>query len=317
MRLLSTRDRHTSAIDYVYPRDIKKLNDVEINRDDIIIVDCSITQEQFDSTTRPLLDKGHRFIYDQLWESLHHKVKSDMVLPYAENGIAFFGHDISESYGWPANKSFHVPMHFWYHSALNVFRWKKVPTNPPNPNRTVTHDFLMPINSWKIPRIEFLTLLGNRIDKSIYSIGWEKKYLPDDAPNFNDRHFNQSWYDDTHYSLVVESWITGPTFITEKTFKAIQYGHPFLIFGVAKSLQLLKQYGFETYANLFDESYDDEPDYTLRMQKIIEQVDAFDASKLHTVMPTVSHNWNRFHNRDLVVELLKKEIHEPIERFYS
>lgn len=315
MRFLTTRRHHHSAVDFVAPTELLYSTEPDIHND-ILIVDCSLTLEEMDTVIKPLLDRGMRFIYDQLWESLYHKPKSDAVLPYQENGIAFFGHEQASgfTYGWDPAKVAFVPMHFWYHSAYQERRWR-APTYPPETDRVATHDFLMPINTKKDSRDKFLELMGDRIEKGIYSKGWEKKYLPGDKEKFNDRHLNPQWYHHTWYSLVVESWQHGPTFVTEKTFKAMQYGHPFLLLAQQGALKLLKQYEFNTFPALFDESYDDEPNQLVRMKKIIEQVDQFDKSKLHLVKLAVQRNWNRFHDFQAVKELLQKEVNEPLRKF--
>lgn len=260
-----------------------------------------------------ILDTGIRFVYDQLWESLYHKNKSDAVLPYQANGIAFFGHEqTTYTYGW--NKAYYVPMFFWYHSALREQRWHK-PTLPPDSNREAKYDFLMPINTKKDNRDKFLELFGNRIERGLYSKGWEKKYLPGDHPTFDDRYFNPEWYRNSYYSLIIESWQHGPVFITEKTFKAMQYGHPFILLGQQNTLKMLRKYGFETFPALFDESYDDEYGLIPRMQKVIAQVDAFDKTKLQSVSLAVNRNWNRFHDYNAIKELLQKEVNEPLRQF--
>jgi hypothetical protein len=46
-------------------------------------------------------------------------------------------------------------------------------------------------------------------------------------------------------------------FITEKTYRAIANGHIFLICGQHKTLRHLQKNGFQTFDDLFDESYDD------------------------------------------------------------
>ena len=48
-------------------------------------------------------------------------------------------------------------------------------------------------------------------------------------------------------------------FISEKTFKPIASRHPFIIFGNRGSLKALKEMGFRTFDDFWDESYDDLP----------------------------------------------------------
>jgi hypothetical protein len=50
------------------------------------------------------------------------------------------------------------------------------------------------------------------------------------------------------------------THMTEKTFKAIALEMPFVLVASAGSLAYLREYGFRTFAGIFDESYDTETD---------------------------------------------------------
>jgi hypothetical protein len=58
----------------------------------------------------------------------------------------------------------------------------------------------------------------------------------------------------TWFSLVTE---TGT--LSEKTFKLIYYGHPFIIVGCDHILKDLHKLGYKTFDFIFDESYDDMP----------------------------------------------------------
>jgi hypothetical protein len=55
----------------------------------------------------------------------------------------------------------------------------------------------------------------------------------------------------TYFSVITE---TGS--LSEKTFKMLFYGHPFILVGDCYSLAFLKQLGYKTFDCIFDESYD-------------------------------------------------------------
>jgi hypothetical protein len=46
----------------------------------------------------------------------------------------------------------------------------------------------------------------------------------------------------------------------------------FIVFGGYQYLKNLRQLGFKTFNSVIDESYDDEPDYKLRGEKICQQI---------------------------------------------
>lgn len=79
-------------------------------------------------------------------------------------------------------------------------------------------------------------------------------------------------YKDTNFSLVAETEFFerfGGS-LTEKILKPIQQLHPFVILGPTGSLKYLKSYGFKTFSDFWDESYDDELIHSKRLLKVYE-----------------------------------------------
>jgi hypothetical protein len=65
-------------------------------------------------------------------------------------------------------------------------------------------------------------------------------------------------YENSQLTVVTESHFdqTGGLFITEKTFRPLLVGHPFMIFGQTGTLKKLRSWGFVTDFNGIDQSYD-------------------------------------------------------------
>ena len=61
--------------------------------------------------------------------------------------------------------------------------------------------------------------------------------------------------------------------ITEKTYKPIAFLQPFILLGAAGSLQHIKDMGFKTFSEFWDESYDTEIDDSVRFTKIVNIVE--------------------------------------------
>jgi hypothetical protein len=57
-------------------------------------------------------------------------------------------------------------------------------------------------------------------------------------------------------------------YLSEKSYKGITSKRPFVILGAPKSLQLLKDYGFRTFDQWWDESYDSEQSIDRRLVKV-------------------------------------------------
>jgi hypothetical protein len=91
--------------------------------------------------------------------------------------------------------------------------------------------------------------------------------------------------------------------LTEKTFKPICLQMPFVLVSNAGSLSYLRQYGFKTFGHIWDESYDQETDDHVRLQKIAALLKQFDdmssdeRMNIHLAcQDTVMHNFNHFYN---------------------
>ena len=92
--------------------------------------------------------------------------------------------------------------------------------------------------------------------------------------------FNNTWgdaivnprcYTDTWFSLVTETIFDYPhTFRTEKIWKPILMGHPFVVAANRGYLRDLHKAGFKTFAHLIDERYDQIDSPGVRINRIID-----------------------------------------------
>ena len=92
-------------------------------------------------------------------------------------------------------------------------------------------------------------------------------------------------------------------FITEKTYRSINYCRPFIINGDTGSLQYLKEMGFKTFDKCWDESYDTEKndhEKINKITKIIQHICGLDHARLMTLyesmLPVLEHNYNVLKN---------------------
>jgi len=136
-----------------------------------------------------------------------------------------------------------------------------------------------------------------------------KQLLPINFAGETDHPMHSCWlslFDESAESLlylVTETVATGRRHhLTEKTFKPIALGMPFVIVGTRGSLEYLRSYGFRTFEGIWDESYDLEQD-DVRIARIASLLrsldelppegkqDLFDAAQ-----EVIEHNWNHFYN---------------------
>jgi hypothetical protein len=109
--------------------------------------------------------------------------------------------------------------------------------------------------------------------------------------------------------------------LTEKTFKPIALRMPFIMVGCAGSLSYLQKYGFRTFAELWDESYDNEVNDLKRYEKIagvlkeldnctsLEKQHIFDSAR-----EICEHNYRHFYHGGFE-HILWQELTEMINEF--
>jgi hypothetical protein len=92
-------------------------------------------------------------------------------------------------------------------------------------------------------------------------------------------NINPNWYYSSKVNIITETLFEEDAIhITEKTWKAIYLGIPFVICASLNHLEGLKRMGFQTFHSLIDESYDRREDYYDKIPQIIDS--AVELSKI-------------------------------------
>jgi hypothetical protein len=143
-------------------------------------------------------------------------------------------------------------------------------------------------------------------------------YRTDEA-RLPQRAYRPEWYNQTNFTLVPESGNKipdGPNdcFITEKTMKPIMYGHPFVVLGDTGTYQQLREWGFHTFPELFDESFDSASDLDDKIALIVETISKF---KSKDVNSKIIDNFDLFWNRQVVEKYIVTDMIEPILKFIN
>lgn len=91
--------------------------------------------------------------------------------------------------------------------------------------------------------------------------------------------------------------------LTEKTFKPVAQGLPFVLLAAPGSLEYLRSYGFRTFHDIWDESYDHEQDDSRRAQQVaglLLWMDSRTAAQLQDLdqqcHDVVEHNFRHFYS---------------------
>ena len=99
-----------------------------------------------------------------------------------------------------------------------------------------------------------------------------EEYFPlCEADSHASADFDLKDYESTNIEVVLETLFDDLRLhLTEKTLRPISLGQPFILAGTYGSLKYLREYGFKTFSDCWDESYDMMSDSIERMNKIIE-----------------------------------------------
>jgi len=154
----------------------------------------------------------------------------------------------------------------------------------------------------KLPTKKFICLMGHKsIQRSFLWNFFENKdikedghisylgnkvWLPDSFTDSSTYHMSssptadklQKYYRDSYFSIVPEG--EGGAQLSEKVHKPLLHGHPFILFSynhdigefATGMLSRLKEWGFETFPELFDESYDEISNVDERRNNFKQQI---------------------------------------------
>ena len=111
---------------------------------------------------------------------------------------------------------------------------------------------------------------------------------------------NENLYNDTFCSIINLGSFADcfPTY-DEKPLLAIRNYRPFILVGPPGSLQMMKDHGFKTFDNFWDESYDLEQNHEKRFIKIFELINTIDSMSIddckimyQSMKKILQHNYN-------------------------
>ena len=242
---------------------------------------------------RNILDKGYVSAYfGNEWEIKQHEGLSE--------------EQMNEEYNGKNSKG-----EVWYPHPFEYEEWKKLPLvldmvqhiNPSGKFTEMTDSTARFVNLDEFDETEIKASLDNK-----WPILEDKKAIP------------HKYFENSYFSFVMDSVLGSECdnpnqfkFITEKVYRTILL-HPMLLLGCAYTLKHLRSRGFETFPELFDESYDEIEDDKERFFSVmneLERVCSLPKEELHqkyvSVLPKIKHNQQIFYNSK---NLIHKEMDE-------
>lgn len=126
-------------------------------------------------------------------------------------------------------------------------------------------------------------------------------------------------YLDTYFSLVTETVFTYPhSFRTEKIWKPIAVGHPFIVVANYGYYRDLHNLGFKTFGHLIDESFDQISDNQIRLDRIAEVVEDLCRQDLSAFITAADETCK--YNQQLMAELrprIRQEFPQHFEQYIN
>jgi hypothetical protein len=147
-------------------------------------------------------------------------------------------------------------------------------------------------------------------------------YVCDDmnSDQQNDHHLTEyAHYTQSYCNIVLETHFdadqSGGAFLTEKIFKPIKHGQPFVIVGAPGSLAALRSLGYRTFDHAIDNSYDLETDNTQRWIKIKAAIANIKSQNMHDWFDSCRHDAE--HNQQLFCSSKQDRLNNLLERLNS
>ena len=129
-----------------------------------------------------------------------------------------------------------------------------------------------------------------------------------DDPNHNNNSFTldiQSANETAIHIITETIFNIKENYLSEKSYKPIVLKQPFIIFGAPYSLKTLQDLGFKTFANFWDESYDNIEDHDLRYSKaykIVKDIASMSLNDIQNILiqstDILEYNYNHFYAQE-------------------
>ena len=283
----------------------RRLAIVDVRHDNYRLKDNKEFKIEFERRCKLLHSLGFVFISATPWESEDNIAQTELYPSLKINHIKWTG-----GVSW-----------FWSH-MYHKHKDKKYAFD----HTQKKYDFLYLNKNPRRHRVKMFEKLSNTgtLQKSLYTY-WPDKKLPreyelpwaQEYPRYGmDQDIYERPYNDTACSIVSETNDNDTEiFMTEKIWKPIIAQHIFIVHGNYLYLQRLREMGFRTFNNYFEEVYDLDRDPNIRINTIADVCDRLiDAPWQDIYLQTKAlrqYNYDNFFNK----EKLSLEINKTLNLF--
>jgi hypothetical protein len=277
------------------------------------------------------LSRGHRIVFDAKNEHYVHNHFFWVLYKFLQHpGQGCFVISGDQPDPLPGVEIIATPYWYWIMDQAN---FRETRLDQQHRNFNITHKFFMSMSLQRPERDYLYDNLGELLSNSVHSYRARGVVLPDDRQDLPlwQRYVNPAWIDTTAFTLAVETYVeptihTGYSltqnnhlFLCEKSYRPCAAQHPFLMVATQGNLAYLRSQGFETFPELFDESYDNIQDWQHRVDRIIDIVRDFDIKSVEQpqVREKTRHNHARFFDQSITRQLAEQTIQQPLWNFVN
>ena len=137
-----------------------------------------------------------------------------------------------------------------------------------------------------------------------------------DVAHNDHRWINTDLYLNSYCHIVIETLFdvdqSGGAFLTEKTYKCLKFGQPFVIVGAVGSLQALRDAGYRVFDSVIDNSYDTIVDNTQRWLAVKNTIAKIKNQDMHSWYLKCLDDLE--HNQQLYIQHTKPALDRLIDR---
>jgi hypothetical protein len=192
-----------------------------------------------------------------------------------------------------------IPVYYFSHALISLDWFRYANVDPLILEKNISKDFLIYQRAWsgtREYRIKFSEMLvkNNLYNNCLTSFNFyneqnehysrhsyknsqfkidcqlENYYNHNTSESSSSADYQTNDYNQTGIEVVLETLFDDDRWhLTEKVFRPIACGQPFILAATPNSLEYLKSYGFKTFDKYIDEAYDKELDPIKRLTKII------------------------------------------------
>jgi hypothetical protein len=247
-----------------------------------------------------------------------------------------------------------IPVYYWSHAIIARDWYRYAEIDPTLAVKKINFDFLIYNRSWsgtREYRLKFAEiLLQEGLYKNCYMnfsptdnginyrnhlfvnsdlatdiTNFENYFRPSEFCSNSSADYNSSDYQQCGIEVVLETLFDDSRLhLTEKILRPIACGMPFILAGTPYSLRYLHDYGFKTFGDFIDESYDQITDPYKRLCKIVttmKDIASLPTAKKHKLYQNMQsicdYNKTRFFSNNffqLIVNEYKDNLNSGIQQ---